>query len=157
MLQSGPGSWILGGWQIGTIVSFYSGFPIPHTINVNNQNLGGSVRGDWVRNPNLPKSQRSIDGWFDTSFVAPSAPGVLSNAGRNLIVSPGARNLDVMVARNFRLPREGHEVQFRFESFNFTNTANFGRPNTTVGAPAAGLITNADDPRRIQFALKYVF
>jgi hypothetical protein len=130
---------------------------MPHTINVNNQNLGGAVRGDWVRNPNLPKSERNIDRWFDTGFVVPSAPGVISNAGRNLIVSPGLRNLDVMVARNFRMPWEGHQVQFRFESFNFTNTANFGRPNAGVGTPAVGQITSAEDPRRIQFALKYVF
>ena len=156
-LQSGPGAWILGGWQVGTIISAYSGFPIPHTINVNNQNLGGSVRGDWVRGPNLPDSERTIDRWFDTGFVVPSAPGVLSNAGRNLIESPGTKNLDVMVSRNFYMPWEGHQLQFRFESFNFTNTANFGRPNTGVGAPAAGTITTAADPRRIQFALKYVF
>jgi hypothetical protein len=156
-LQSGPASWILGGWQIGAIVSAYSGFPIPHSINVNNQNLGGSVRGDWVRSPNLPNSERTIDRWFDTGFVVASAPGVMSNAGRNLIDSPGIKNLDAMVARDFNMPWEGHQVQFRFESFNFTNTANFGRPNTTVGAPAVGLITTAADPRRIQFALKYVF
>jgi len=156
-LQSGPGSWVLGGWQIGGIVSLYSGFPIPHTFNVNNQNLGGAVRGDYLRNPNLPSSERNIDRWFDTGFVTASAPGVLSNAGRNLIISPGMKNLDVMVARNFRMPFEGQELQFRFESFNFTNTANFGRPNTAVGTPAAGFITDAADPRRIQFALKYVF
>lgn len=155
-LQSGPASWVLGGWQIGAIVSAYSGFPIPHTINVNNQNLG-VVRGDYVRSPNLPSSERTIDRWFDTGFVVPSQPGVFSNAGRNLIVGPGAKNLDVMVARDFQMPWEGHEVQFRFESFNFTNTANFGRPATGVGTPTAGTITDASDPRRIQFGLKYVF
>ena len=62
-----------------------------------------------------------------------------------------------MVARGFPRPWEGHQVQFRFESFNFTNTANFGRPATGVGTPAAGEITTAADPRRIQFGLKYVF
>lgn len=156
-LTSGPAEWILGGWQIGGLLSFYSGLPVPHTINVNNQNLGGSVRGDWVRNPNLPSSDRTIDRWFDTGFVVPSAPGVVSNAGRNLIYGPGRRNLDVTVARTFRLPFEGHLLQFRFESFNFTNTPNFGPPAAGVGTPTAGRITTAEDPRRIQFALKYNF
>ena len=155
-LQSGPGSWFLGGWQLGGIVSLYSGFPIPHTFNVNNQNLG-VVRGDYVRSPNLPSSERTIDRWFDTGFVTASPLGEFSNAGRNLIVGPGAKNFDAMVARNFRLPMEGHEIQFRAEAFNATNTANFGRPAAGVGTPAAGAITTAADPRRIQFALKYVF
>lgn len=156
-LTSGPGSWILGGWQVGGILSLYSGFMISHTINVNNENLGGAVRGNFVRSPNLPKHQRTIDRWFDTTFVVPSAPGVPSNAGRNLIETPGRKNFDLMVARNFDLPWESHQVQFRFESFNFTNTPNFGRPATGVGTPTVGRITTAEDPRRIQFALKYVF
>jgi hypothetical protein len=156
-LTSGPGSWLFGGWQIGGIVSLHSGFPIPHTIAANNENLGGAVRGDFVRNPNLPPEVRTIDRWFDPDFVVPSAPGVPSNAGRNLILAPGRRNLDVMVARNFAMPWEGHQLQFRFESFNFTNTANFGRPVTTVLSPAVGRIASAEDPRRIQFALRYVF
>lgn len=156
-LTSGPAAWVLGGWQLGGILSLYSGFMISHTINVNNENLGGAVRGDFVRSPNLPTAQRTIDRWFDTTFVIPSAPGVPSNAGRNLIESPGRKNFDLMVARNFDLPWESHQVQFRFESFNFTNTPSFGRPATGVGTPTVGRITTAEDPRRIQFALKYVF
>jgi hypothetical protein len=156
-LTSGPASWIFGGWQIGGIFSAYSGLPRTHSINVNNSNLGGAVRGDYVRNPNLPSGQRSIDRWFDTTFATAAAPGVIDNAGRNLIYAPGRVNLDVSVARDFTMPWEGHRLQFRFESFNFTNTPNFGPPNTTVGAPAAGVINQADDPRRIQMALKYVF
>jgi len=74
-----------------------------------------------------------------------------------MINNPGIRNLDFMLAKNFQMPWEGHRLQFRFESFNFTNTPKFGRPNTTVGSVNAGKITDADEPRRMQFALKYVF
>ena len=154
---SGPASWIVGGWQIGGLLSLLTGMPVAHTINVNNQNLGGTVRGDWVRNPNLPSDQRTIDRWFDIDFVVPSAPGVMSNAGRNLIIGPGRKNLDVMIGRDFTMPIEGHRLQFRFESFNFTNTPNFGPPSGGVGTPNAGRIIQAEDPRRIQFALKYIF
>ncbi|MCX6611369.1 MAG: hypothetical protein NTW74_11025, partial [Acidobacteria bacterium] len=52
--MSGPAKWALAGWQLGGIVSAHSGLPVSHSININNQNLGGAVRGDWVRNPNLP-------------------------------------------------------------------------------------------------------
>jgi hypothetical protein len=157
LLTTGPGAAILGGWQVGGIFARYSGLAVGHSINVNNENLGGTVRGDWVRNPNLPSDQRTIDRWFDTTFVVPSAPGVTSNAGRNLIYAPGRTNMDLMVSRSFNMPWEGHYLQFRFESFNLANHANFGSPNTGVGTPNVGKITTAEDPRRIQFALKYAF
>lgn len=155
--HSGPANWILGGWQVGSIVSLLSGMTVDHSITTDNQNTGGAVRGDYVRSPNLPGSQRSIDHWFDTSFVVPSAPGVIGNAGRNLIYGPGRRNLDFVASRDMRMPWEGQSLQFRFEAFNFTNTPAFGNPNAAVGNPAVGAINSAGEPRRIQFGLKYVF
>jgi hypothetical protein len=142
---------------LGGILTLLSGRPLDHTINVDNQNNGGVARGNWVRDPNLPGSERTIDRWFDTTFVVPAVPGQVGNAGRNLIIGPGIKNFDLLLARTFSLPWEGHQLQFRFESFNFTNTPNFGAPNTAVGTVNAGRITSAEDPRRIQFALKYVF
>jgi len=156
-LNTGPGRWILGGWQIGGILSVLTGTPDSHSINVNNTNVGGANRGNYLRNPNLPNSDRTIDRWFDTGFVEPGTPGEIDNAGRNLIYGPPTRNFDFSISRNFFLPMEGHRVQFRFESFNLTNTPTFGRPNTSVGSAAVGTITEAAEPRRIQFALKYVF
>jgi hypothetical protein len=138
-------------------VSLLSGTPVDHSLNVDNQNLGGRVRGDYIRNPNLPSDQRTIDRWFDTGFVVPSPPGAISNAGRNLIYAPGVRNVDLIVSRNIRMPWEGHQIQFRAEAFNAFNTPNFGVPNTAVGTPNAGRIDSADEPRRIQFGLKYIF
>ena len=89
--------------------------------------------------------------------MASGQPGLLDNAGRNLIWGPGRTNLDVSVSRRFYMPWEGQSLQFRFESFNFTNTPAFGRPNTAFGGSNVGKITSADEPRRIQFGLKYVF
>ncbi len=153
----GVGRWILGDWQIGGILSLLAGTPDSHSFNANTTGIGGANRGDLVRNPNLPSSQRSIDRWFDTEFVTRGQPFQLDNAGRNLILGPPTRGVDFSMSRRFFTPWEGHIVQFRFESFNFTNTPVFGRPNTGVGGANAGIITTAGEPRRIQFALKYIF
>ncbi len=106
---------------------------------------------------NLPKSQRTIDRWFNTDAVGPGGDGVLDDAGRNLIWGPGTRALDFSLSRRFDLPWEGDYLQFRFESFNFTNTPVFGRPDTRIGRPTAGRIVTASEPRRIQFGLKWIF
>jgi hypothetical protein len=157
LAKSGAARWLLSGWQVGGILSLMSGTPLTNTINVDNQNTGGNARGDWLRNPNLPADQRTIDRWFDTGFVVPSKPGVIGNAGRNLIYGPHTRNFDLVLRRDFRLPWEGHHLEFRFESFNLTNTPSFYGPNVAVGTPAAGTITGSGQPRRNQFALKYAF
>ncbi len=159
-LQNGAGKYLLGGWQVGAILALYSGLPVTHSINVNNQNLGGALRGDYVRNPNLPPDQRTIDAWFDLGAFTTNVPGTIGNAGRNLIYGPGTQNVDLMVSRVFRIPffkERSHALQFRAEAFNAMNHANFGPPATGIGTPNAGRITNAADPRRIQFAMKYLF
>ena len=49
-------------------------------------------------------------------------------------------------------------LQFRAEFFNLFNTVNFNNPNTTVNTAATfGRITGAQDPRIMQFGLKFLF
>ena len=156
-LTSGPGAWILGGWQVGGILNLLGGTPDGHSFNQDTTNVGGASRGDVIGELNLPTSQRTIDRWFNTDAIGPGKPGVIDNAGRNLIWGPGTTAFDFSLSRRFTLPWEGDYLQFRFEAFNFTNTPVFGRPNTSIGRPAAGRITTASEPRRIQFGLKWIF
>jgi hypothetical protein len=146
---------ILGSWQVGGIVTFRSGFPFDVRYPGDPQNSGTVNRGDRIATGRLPNP--SIDRWFDEFAFVQSAPGVFGNTGRNVLFGPGTRNLDFMAGKRFRLPWEGHSLQFRFESFNFSNTPKFGQPNANLRSPAAATISQADEPRRIQFGLKYVF
>lgn len=145
----------LGGWQIGGILTLRSGFPFEVTYPGDPQNSGTTNRGNRVASGVLDNP--TIDRWFDEMAFVASAPGVYGNNGRNVLFGPGTRNLDATLAKRFTLPIEGHTLQFRFESFNFTNTPKFGQPFGGLRASNTATITTADEPRRIQLGLKYVF
>jgi hypothetical protein len=146
---------VAGGWQVGGWLTLISGFPFDVSYPGDPQNSGTRNRGNRIASGNL--SNPTIDKWFDEFAFVASAPGIIGNAGRNVLIGPGSKTFNFVLSKHFRMPWEGHLVQFRFESFNFTNTPTFGQPNSNLRAPATATITQADDPRRIQLALKYTF
>jgi hypothetical protein len=66
--------------------------------------------------------------------------------------------VDFSVFKKFSI-KEKFELQFRGEVFNITNRVNFYYPRSTNNATwvTGGLITDSQDPRIIQLALKLVF
>ncbi|MBI3681931.1 MAG: carboxypeptidase regulatory-like domain-containing protein [Acidobacteria bacterium] len=146
---------VLGGWQVGGILSFRTGFPFDVGYPGDPQNSGTSNRGNRTGAGTLPNP--TIDKWFDEFAFVASAPGVYGNTGRNVLYGPGSKNFDFILGKRFAMPWEGHSLQFRFESFNFTNTPTFDQPSGGLRGQATATINAADEPRRIQFALKYSF
>jgi len=53
--------------------------------------------------------------------------------------------------------RESSSLQLRTDFFNLFNHANFLNPDAKISDTAYGKIQSAQDPRILQFALKYVF
>jgi len=79
------------------------------------------------------------------------------NVGRNVLRTPGTRQWDFSLLKNFRV-REGHALQFRFEAFNFSNHPNWNVPsNNSRSAAQFGVINSARTMREMQFGLKYMF
>jgi len=93
------------------------------------------VRGDWVRNPNLPSDERTIDRWFDTTFVVPSAPGVMSND----IDADG----DPLTAAVNTLPLFGTLTLNADGSFAYTPNAGYIGPDSFTYSVNDGLLTSA--------------
>jgi hypothetical protein len=147
---------ILGGWQLGGVLSKSTGEYFTVTTSGGITNAGGADRPNRLRDGNLPKGDRTIDRWFDTSAFAVQPQFTYGNSGRGIIEGPGIINLDFSLAKTFAVT-ERFRVQFRAESFNTSNTPAFNNPGANINTPGAGAITSAGEPRRIQFGLKLLF
>jgi hypothetical protein len=154
--SSRPLDFLLGGWQLGGILTERDGTPFTVATAGGITNAGGTDRPNRLRDGTLPPSQQTIDRWFDVSAFLVQPQFTYGNAGRNILFGPALHNLDFSLAKSFPIT-ERKRIQLRFESFNFTNTPAFGQPASTINQAGAATITSAGAPRNIQFALKFLF
>jgi hypothetical protein len=155
---------IAGGWSIAAIASFRSGLPLTVTTGSDN-NFDGTTndRPDLVGNPyldpNRPRNQ-VVDQWFNTAAFSKTTQALNKydgTAGRNIIDGPGMKNVDMTIARSFRLT-ERKSLQFRGEATNALNLVNLSNPGTNANTTSTfGKITTANAMRQMQLGLKLVF
>jgi Carboxypeptidase regulatory-like domain/TonB dependent receptor len=156
-LSQGALARILDGWQVSPIVEAQTGLMVTPTVTGNPANTTGTQLPNRLRDGNLPRGERGPDRWFDPSAFDVPAPFTFGNSAANVLFGPGLVNLDVTVARTFRVS-EKLSVDFRTEFFNLFNEQHFNFPNTVVNTPQAGLISEtSSSARQIQFGLKVVF
>jgi hypothetical protein len=92
-----------------------------------------------------------------TDAFATPPPGVLGNAGRNNLRGPDTKVFDFSLVRNLAIT-EAKSLQFRWETFNLSNTAEYGLPNMNYSGGTPGVITSlAGDARIMRFALRFKF
>jgi len=163
MNRGGALNHLLGGWQPSGLVSMQTGNYFTITVPSARQRLGATCIGDWwpdrIRNPRL--STRTADRWFDTAaFLLPRNPDGswrLGNAGRAILNSDGAFNLDFGLMKTFPIT-ESVRLQFRWETFNLTNTPTLGDPNSNIESPDFATVRGTTStPRQMQFALRLEF
>ena len=159
--------WIGGGWQVNGITVMRAGLPVTPLCWCDPLGVGNfSGRPDIVPGEPLYPANQDIPGnqFNINAFTAPK-PGVLGNAGRNILNGPAALNWDFSLFKNFTVA-EGQTVQFRAEMFNVFNTPQFNNPHAIIAfvgsfgqststhtVPFTGFGSN----RQIQFALRYSF
>lgn len=165
------GGWtnaILGGWQLNGIFNVHSGPPLGLTTETNTlYNYGAYGWASNVQRPNYDGgpiytsgsvSSRVNDYFYTSSFTLP-APFTYGNTGRLLpyLRGPGAVQLDMSLFKEIPI-RERLHMQFRAEVFNILNHPQFDAPDTVIGSPQAGVISDqVNTPRDIQLALKLLF
>jgi outer membrane receptor protein involved in Fe transport len=148
---------LLGGWQVNGIVQAQTGFPFTVIDPV------GTIRyltnrPDVTCDPN-DGAPHTVEQWFNTACFArrplpqTAEPG---NQERNTVRGPGFARTDLSLFRNLALGGQ-HRLQFRIEAFNLFNQTRFANPGNQIGSATFGRITQADDGRIIQLAVKYSF
>jgi hypothetical protein len=170
------------GWQVSGIAAFQTGTPFTIFSNADSSHEGtGLDRADLI-GPQRKFSPRSINTFPATAnclgsatpisgnfYFDPTAYDCLAvsqggtipdftfgNSGRNSVRGPGRNNFDLTIGKRFKF-EEARAVEFRAEFFNAFNHAQFFNPNHSGGNTLFGQITQARDPRIIQFAVKFYY
>jgi hypothetical protein len=151
---------VLSNWSVSGIITLQDGTPLnPIYFAYDGANSGTPNRPDIVpgQSITLPRSQRTIEHFFNTNAFQQPPPYQYGNAGRDIIPGPGNNVFDIALERRFPI-RERSAVEFRAESFNIFNHPNWGIPGPYPDfGPFFGRIFSTGEPRRIQLALRFDF
>jgi len=130
------------GWRLSGIIRLRSGSPMTPFVQTNwSRSLWAPSLGPGT-GPDRPsyapgRGPRDAvtgnpDAWFDpTAFVLQPA-GTFGNVGRNELIGPDLRTVDLALSRSFKASRLGAgrgRLELRAEVFNLFNRANFGPPS----------------------------
>jgi hypothetical protein len=194
---------LLNGWRLGGIARYRTGLPFSPVLGANRSGSGtlngpsGLDRPDFLPGvvasnitsgvssgcsriggniaPGTPVGTPDL--WFDPcAFGLPNA-GFFGNAGRNSLRGPTLANVDFSITKDTRVKflGEAGNLEFRMETFNLFNHANFATPEVGVAdSPNAAVVfpgnatasrlssvgiiqRTSTTSRQIQFALKLIF
>ena len=142
-------------WQLSTILTMTSGAPLTVTSGPDNALTGGPGQRP-IQIAEAEIDSPTINRWFNRSAYIPNPPGLWGGIGRGTLRGPMNWNIDMSLSRRIQFG-EDKRVGLRAESFSLLNRFRPNDPNTTLSNANFGKITSAQDPRIMQFALKYVF
>ena len=160
----------IGGWQVSGIVTWRTGLAFPVQSGVNTTSLAADSLAVFNGNQSAIASNIHTDAannnviqFFANPTAALAAFSPITGiqiGNRDIFRGPHFSNVDLGVAKNFKIYGERYRLQFRADAFNVFNHPNFGLPNDNINSPQFGQITTlagAEVSRVMQFALRFEF
>jgi Carboxypeptidase regulatory-like domain len=157
------------GWAISGITRFSTGFPVTLYNYGDNSLLGAEPNGvnnygvdepQYTPGPlHLNSNPRNGQLYFNTSLFSLQPLGEPGNARRRFFYGPGIDNYDLALLKAVPFT-ESRSLQFRLESFNAFNHAQFYGPasvNGNINSTSFGEVVSAAPPRLMQAAVKFIF
>ena len=162
----------LGGWEFTNITTITSGQTYPVSVGTDYLDLApGRVAyfPDRLADGTLPKDQRTVDRWFNTSAFGCANAGCatfipvsqISNFGLGNSFPRPLRGASVPITdfslhKQFHI-RERQSFDFRVDMFNAFNHPVFQAPNGAIASATAGRVTATAAPRQIMLGFRYSF
>jgi hypothetical protein len=155
---------VVGGWQVSGITTFQTGNPLVPRPVIDTSNTGTLAWTDRLNQvaPVTYTNIRKTGYWWSIDSFAIPPEGSFGDAARGDLMSPGINNWDLGISKYFNI-KERAKLQFRMESFNAWNHAQFYVGYDPFHWPAGlasgsvGKVTATTGPRSIQLALRLEF
>jgi len=156
---------LINDWAVSGITQFQSGFPIRLDTENDNELIAsifflGTEAPQQIAPFQKLNPKKNGGYWFNPNDFQDPLPLGSFNIGtqRAVCCGPGLEDWDFAVHKKIPIT-ESKYFQFRGEIFNIFNHTNFYNPDGhfSDGPTEFGRITQAQDPRLVQFALKFYF
>ncbi len=156
--------YLVDGWSVSGITSFYSGTPL--SLHPAFNNTGGVFNVLYVNvvpGVDAHVAQPSPEAWFNPAAFEQPADFTMGNAARTnpTLRGPISQNHDLSLNKRFALAAD-RAVEFTAVGLNFLNHANWNQPDTTIGPESApnvnaGRIIGSRGGRVVQLGLRFSF
>jgi len=165
----------LGGWQLSMVMKLVKGTPF--TV-INSSGIDLNLDGFVDNRPALVDPSilyRRINNPANSQSLLPASAfrtAITSDygcclVGRNTFYADGVQNLDLGIAKTFKMPFEGQRLTVRADLFNALNHVQWALPSSDLAFSSTG-VPNANfgrilgtsvnySPRTISIMLRYSF
>ncbi len=153
---------LVNGWAASAIITYQSGFPI-RIQTQDDLELESSFFFEDANTPQVtgrvqfvnPKTNGNL--WFTSGNINDPAAGAFGNMPHSLCCGPAISNTDIALEKHTAIG-ERWNSEFRAEFYNAWNHTQFANPDGNFSDTTFGQIQKIrEDPRVIQFALKFLF
>lgn len=155
---SRPVDALIGGWQVGGIYTYHTGFPLTIKYNADTSGTGQrSYRVNVVGTPHDPDQVGPGNSWLDISAYSAPTKGTYGNIGVGTSRGPGMSRMDLSLSKQFHLT-EARYFELRGEAFNISNTPIFSSPaSQAITSTLFGQIRSSQGERNMQIVAKFYF
>jgi len=161
---TGPVAKIVSGWGVDGITTLQKGFPLIFSTSNPAQTFGAGARPNRMPGCNAALSgsaESRLNRWFNTICFSQPDAFTFGNEPRvdSSLRQQGIANFDFAIFKRTTFgPDERAGLEFRTEIFNLFNHPQFGAPDTFLQSATFGVVNSTvNNPRLVQFALKFVF
>ncbi len=139
----------LSGFRFNGIGFWQTGSAFTVTSSVTNANSLASInlptvtidRPNQLKTPSILGAIGANQSFFDTTAFAEQPYGTVGSERRNQLFGPHLRRGDLSLFKTIPFG-ERLQMELRAECVDFTNTPNFSKPGTTIGAAGYGQVTS---------------
>jgi hypothetical protein len=123
---------VVGGWQLSSMFTAYSGAPFTVTSSTASLNAPGNPQlADQVKDDvEILGGVGPTTPYFDVTAFKPVTEARFGTGSFNSLRGPGVRNIDLIAMRTLAV-RRSMNVQLRIEVYNLMNRPTFANPSNT--------------------------
>jgi len=150
---------LFGEWSAQLTLTLQSGTPLTARVlgaaNDLLRGVNGSLRANYTGGP-VSLSDPTLDEFFNVTAFSVPAPGTFGDSSRNMIVGPGARQLNGLFQRDIRL-NDTRSLTLQVNAINLLNTVQWAAIDTNINSPTFGRVLSARPMRTVTITARLRF